>query len=73
MHERIDRREDERVERGVGETGASGTSAVAIVAALGGGTATVRFPGGDLDVTIEAGQARLTGPAERVSAADPLS
>ena len=34
-------------ERGVGETGASGTSAIAVVAALGGGEADVRFPGGD--------------------------
>ncbi|HUY72088.1 MAG TPA: diaminopimelate epimerase [Gaiellaceae bacterium] len=50
-------------ERGVGETGASGTSAVAIVAAFGGGTATVRFPGGDLHVRIENGRALLTGPA----------
>lgn len=52
-------------ERGVGETGASGTSAVAVVAAFGGGTATVRFPGGDLHVRIEDGRAHLTGPAER--------
>jgi diaminopimelate epimerase len=50
-------------ERGVGETGASGTSAVAIVAALGGGSATVRFPGGDLHVAIDGGRATLTGPA----------
>lgn len=52
-------------ERGVGETGASGTSAVAIVAALGGGSATVRFPGGDLHVDLTDGRARLTGPARR--------
>ncbi len=60
-------------ERGVGETGASGTSAIAIVAALGGGSATVRFPGGDLQVQIESGRARLTGPAERSDPAEALS
>ncbi len=53
-------------ERGVGETRASGSSAVAVVAALGGGEATVRFPGGDLHVVVENGTARLTGPAERI-------
>jgi diaminopimelate epimerase len=52
-------------ERGVGETEASGSSAVAIVAALGGGRATVRFPGGELLVSVEAGRALLTGRAER--------
>jgi diaminopimelate epimerase len=51
-------------ERGVGETEASGSGAVAVVAALGGGRATVRFPGGELLVSVEDGQARLTGPAE---------
>lgn len=60
-------------ERGVGETGASGTSAIAIVAALGGGAATVRFPGGDLHVAIEGGRARLTGPAECTDPREPLS
>lgn len=53
-------------ERGVGETGASGTSAIAIAAALGAGSVTVRFPGGDLHVTLEGTRARLTGPAEPV-------
>jgi diaminopimelate epimerase len=53
-------------ERGVGETGSSGTSAVAIAAALGVSPATIRFPGGELDVRIEDGRAFLTGPAERV-------
>lgn len=53
-------------ERGVGETRASGSSAIAIVAALGGGEATVRFPGGDLHVAVVDGTARLTGPAERI-------
>jgi diaminopimelate epimerase len=53
-------------ERGVGETGASGTSAIAVVAAFGGGEATVRFPGGDLHVRIDGDRAFLTGPAERI-------
>ncbi len=52
-------------ERGVGETGASGTSAIAIAAALGADAVTVRFPGGDLHVRVEGSRARLTGPAER--------
>lgn len=53
-------------ERGVGETASSGSSAVAIVAALDASPATVRFPGGELHVRIEDGRALLTGPAERV-------
>ncbi len=54
-------------ERGVGETTASGTSAVAVAAALvGEGTTTVHFPGGDLVVRIENGRAFLRGPAERI-------
>jgi diaminopimelate epimerase len=53
-------------ERGVGETGSSGSSAVAVAAAFGMGPATVRFPGGDLQVRFEAGRALLTGPAERI-------
>jgi diaminopimelate epimerase len=54
-------------ERGVGETTASGTSAVAIAAALvGDGATTVHFPGGDLLVRIADGRASLTGPAERL-------
>ncbi len=53
-------------ERGVGETGSSGTSAVAVVAALGLGSATVRFPAGELGVRIENGRAFLTGPAQRL-------
>jgi diaminopimelate epimerase len=52
-------------ERGVGETGSSGTSAVAVAAALGVSPATIRFPAGELRVRIEDGRARLTGPAER--------
>jgi diaminopimelate epimerase len=53
-------------ERGVGETASSGTSAVAVAAALGLTPATVRFPGGDLVVRFEGARARLTGPAVRV-------
>jgi diaminopimelate epimerase len=52
-------------ERGVGETSASGTSAVAVAAATHGeGEVVVRFPGGDLRVRLENGRAYLTGPAE---------
>jgi diaminopimelate epimerase len=52
-------------ERGVGETAASGTSAVAVAAAThGDGEVLVHFPGGDLRVRLADGQARLTGPAE---------
>lgn len=55
-------------ERGVGETSASGTSAVAVAAAThpDGGDVLVHFPGGDLLVRLEAGRARLTGPAVRI-------
>jgi diaminopimelate epimerase len=53
-------------ERGVGETGSSGSSAIAVAAALGGTPATVRFPGGPLDVRFEGQTAYLTGPAEPV-------
>ena len=53
-------------ERGVGETGSSGTSAVAVAAALAVSPATVRFPGGDLAVRMVGGRGYLTGPAERV-------
>jgi diaminopimelate epimerase len=52
-------------ERGVGETSASGTSAVAVAAAThGDGEVVVRFPGGDLRVRLAGGCAWLTGPAE---------
>jgi diaminopimelate epimerase len=52
-------------ERGVGETSASGTSAVAVAAATHGeGEVLVHFPGGDLLVRLEGGRAWLTGPAE---------
>ena len=52
-------------ERGVGETSASGTSAVAVAAALGQEAAQVRFPGGTLEVRLEDGRAVVIGPAER--------
>ena len=54
-------------ERGVGETSASGTSAVAVAAATHeDGEVVVTFPGGDLHVRLAGGRALLTGPAERV-------
>jgi diaminopimelate epimerase len=54
-------------ERGVGETAASGSSAVAVAAATHGeGETLVHFPGGDLRVRIRNGRATLIGPAERV-------
>ena len=52
-------------ERGVGETAASGTSAVAVAAATHGeGEVVVHFLGGDLRVRLADGQAWLIGPAE---------
>jgi diaminopimelate epimerase len=52
-------------ERGVGETSASGTSAVAVAAAThDDGEVVVHFPGGDLRVRLTDGRAWLTGPAE---------
>jgi diaminopimelate epimerase len=52
-------------ERGVGETTASGSSAVAVAAATHGeGEVLVHFPGGDLHVRLRDGHATLTGPAE---------
>jgi diaminopimelate epimerase len=55
-------------ERGVGETSASGTSAVAVAAATHphGGEVVVHFPGGDLHVRLEGGRAYLRGPAAPV-------
>jgi diaminopimelate epimerase len=54
-------------ERGVGETSSSGTSAVAVAAALHGeGETEVVFPGGVVRVRIDGGQAYVTGPAERL-------
>ena len=58
-------------ERGVGETSASGTSAVAVAAATHGeGEVVVSFPGGDLLVRLEDGRATLIGPAERLAGLD---
>ena len=55
-------------ERGVGETTASGTGAVALAAAThGGGEVTVHFPGGELRVRLADGRAFLYGPAEPVA------
>jgi len=54
-------------ERGVGETQSSGTSAVAVAAALAGeGETEISFPGGTLAVRITRGNAYLVGRAERV-------
>jgi diaminopimelate epimerase len=54
-------------ERGVGETAASGTSAVAVAAATHeDGEVVVHFPGGDLRVRLEGRSAWLTGPATRI-------
>jgi diaminopimelate epimerase len=53
-------------ERGAGETAASGSSAVAVAAAFGLQTETIRFPGGPLEVRFEGRRAFLTGPARRV-------
>ena len=54
-------------ERGVGETTASGSSAVAVAAATHGeGDVLVHFPGGDLRVRLHVGRALLVGPAEPV-------
>jgi diaminopimelate epimerase len=55
-------------ERGVGETTASGSSAVAVAAATNNdGGVFVHFPGGDLCVRLDNGRAWLTGPAEPVT------
>src|SRR3954447_13684406 len=54
-------------ERGVGETQASGTSAVAVAAATHAeGEVVVSFPGGDLTVRLREGRATLIGPAAPV-------
>jgi diaminopimelate epimerase len=51
-------------ERGVGETGSSGTSAIAVAAAFGASDVKIRFPGGDLHVRLDGERAYLTGTAE---------
>ncbi len=54
-------------ERGVGETPASGTSAVAVAAATHDeGAVLVHFPGGDLQVHLTGGCGWLIGPAEEL-------
>jgi diaminopimelate epimerase len=54
-------------ERGVGETTASGTGAVAVAAATHGeGIVSVGFPGGTLAVRLEGGRAYVTGSASPV-------
>jgi diaminopimelate epimerase len=54
-------------ERGVGETTASGSSAVAVAAATHAeGEVLIHFPGGDLRVRLHDGHATLTGPAEPI-------
>jgi diaminopimelate epimerase len=55
-------------ERGVGETASSGTSAIAVAAALGAKDAKIQFPGGDLHVRLDGEFAYLTGTAEPNSA-----
>jgi diaminopimelate epimerase len=51
-------------ERGVGETAASGTSAVAVAAATHrDADVVIHFPGGDLRVRLAGSRAWLTGPA----------
>ena len=81
VHERFPRRTNVQVarvaddgaiearvwERGAGETASSGSSAVAVAAAFGMSTATIRFPGGELLVRLEGTRAFLTGPAVRVA------
>jgi len=60
-------------ERGVGETSASGTSAVAVAAAThGDGEVVVHFPGGDLHVRLDGGRAYLRGPAAPLDPADAV-
>ncbi|OFW70868.1 MAG: hypothetical protein A2Y55_07635 [Actinobacteria bacterium RBG_16_68_12] len=55
-------------ERGVGETTASGTGAVAVAAATHPeGDVLVHFPGGDLRVRLEGDRAYLTGPATQIT------
>jgi diaminopimelate epimerase len=58
-------------ERGAGETLASGTSACAAAAAMIASgrcvsPVVVHMPGGDVEVAIAAGRARLTGPAQEI-------
>jgi diaminopimelate epimerase len=59
-------------ERGVGETGSSGSSAIAVAAALGATETTVNFPGGSLHVRLDGDRAFLTGPAVREEGEDTV-
>jgi diaminopimelate epimerase len=71
---RADGRHDARAlvwERGAGETPSSGSSAVAVAAALVASGAcaspvSVHMPGGSLEVRLEDGAATLVGPAEEI-------
>ena len=56
-------------EPGAGETSSSGTSAVAVAAALGLHPVIVRFPGGPLEVRFEGRRAFLAGPARQIQPA----
>jgi diaminopimelate epimerase len=75
---RVDGRHEVTVgvwERGAGETLSSGTSSVAAAAAaVANGwcdpPVTVHLAGGDLLVELQAGQARLTGPAQEIFAGE---
>ena len=53
-------------ERGAGETASSGTSAVAVAAALGFHPVIVRFPGGPLEVRFDGARAFLAGAARQL-------
>jgi diaminopimelate epimerase len=65
-------------ERGAGETPSSGSSAVAVAAALVASGAcsspvSVHMPGGTLEVRLEDGAATLVGPAEEICRGEVLS
>jgi diaminopimelate epimerase len=65
-------------ERGAGETPSSGSSAVAVAAALVASGAcaspvSVHMPGGSLEVRLEDGTATLVGPAEEICRGDVLT
>ena len=80
VHERFPRRTNVQVarvvddgsiearvwERGAAETASSGSSAVAVAAAFAMSPATIRFPGGDLNVRFDGRRSFLIGPAVRV-------
>jgi diaminopimelate epimerase len=78
---RADGRHDARAlvwERGAGETPSSGSSAVAVAAALVASGAcaspvSVHMPGGSLEVRLEDGGATLVGPAEEICAGEVVT